>query len=197
MPPFTLAALFTAIFQHLQLPQFRDHNLHAEHSRASCRNRKLPLHCLITVMLTGMRKGTQAELDEFLGDLQQQAQPLREVTAQGFAKAHAKFSGTALSSLNDWLIEQAERDGYIPRWQGLRLVVADASVMRFGLRTSHVPRAAAVDQIAFGLFLPGAEMMLAISLRSIQENERQMLYEQRRRLSSTDLLLLDRGYPCR
>ncbi|MFM9438547.1 hypothetical protein ACFDR9_005655 [Janthinobacterium sp. CG_23.3] len=192
-----LSTLFAAFAQHLQSPQFRDHARHADHPRAFCRNRKLPLHCLIAAMLTGMRKSTQAELDEFFGHLHQQAQLLREVTAQAFSKARAKLSGTALTSLNDWLIERAERDGYIPRWHGLRLVAADASVLRFGLRASHVPRAAAVDQIAFGLFLPGAEMMLAAALHSTHENERQMLYEQLGRLSPTDLLLLDRGYPCR
>lgn len=39
--------------------------------------------------------------------------------------------------------------------------------------------------------------MLAASLHSVHENERQMLFEHLDRLSSDDLLLLDRGYPCR
>jgi len=40
-------------------------------------------------------------------------------------------------------------------------------------------------------------LMLAASLHSIHESERQMLFEHLHRLSSSDLLLLDRGYPCR
>jgi hypothetical protein len=40
----------------------------------------------------------------------------------------------------------------------LRMVAADAPTMRFGLRSSHVKRAALPDQILFGLFLPGAEL---------------------------------------
>jgi hypothetical protein len=64
-----------------------------------------------------------------------------------------KLSSTAIPSLNDWLVEQAEQIGYAPRWQNMRLVAADASTVRFGLRASHVPGAACVDQIAFGLFL--------------------------------------------
>jgi len=39
--------------------------------------------------------------------------------------------------------------------------------------------------------------MLAASLHSVHESERQMLFEHLDRLSKTDLLLLDRGYPCR
>jgi hypothetical protein len=80
----------------------------------------------------------------------------------------------------------------------LRLVAADASTMRCGLRASHVKRAALPDKILFGLFLPGAELMLAASLHGIEEcGERQMLVQHLDRLSSDDLLLLDRGYPSR
>ena len=39
--------------------------------------------------------------------------------------------------------------------------------------------------------------MLAASLHSVHENERQMLFEHLDRLCSSDLLLLDRGYPSR
>ncbi|WP_246258109.1 hypothetical protein [Pararobbsia alpina] len=148
-------------------------------------------------MLTGMRKSVQAELDEFFAHLQQQAQLLRQVSEQAFAQARAKLSTTAIPALNDWLIEQAGRHGYVPRWNGLRLVAADASTVRFGLRAGHVKRAALPDQLVFGLFLPDAELMLAASLHSVLESEREMLFEHLDRLSSDDLLLLDRGYPCR
>jgi len=76
---------------------------------------------------------------------------VRQVSEQAFARARAKLSSTAIPSLNDWLVEQTEQVGYVPRWQNLRLVAADASTVRFGLRASHVPRAACADQIAFGL----------------------------------------------
>lgn len=100
-------------------------------------------------------------------------------------------------ALNDWLQLHADQAGFVPRWHGLRLVAADASRMCFARRASHVPRAASAEQIAFGLYLPGAEMMLAASLHGAHENERQMLFEHLDRLSSGDLLLLDRGFPCR
>ena len=44
----------------------------------------------------------------------------------------------AFPLLNDWLIERAQRYGFIPLWHGLRLVAADASTVRFGLRASQV-----------------------------------------------------------
>ena len=165
---------------------------------AFTRRRKLPLPTLVALMLTGMRMSIQAELDTFFGHLAGQAQLLRTVSEQAFAQARAKLSLTAIPLLNDWLVARAEQHGFVPRWRSLRLVAADASTVRFGLRASHLARAALPDQILFGLFLPGAELMLATSLHGIEEcGERQMLVQHLDRLSSDDLLLLDRGYPSR
>ena len=193
----SLASLFSAFSAFLHSPQFRDLACHVESPNAFRRRRKLPLPALVAVMLTGMRKSVQTELDEFFAHLKQQAQLVHHVSEQAFAKARAKLSATAIPDLNDWLIEQADAAGHIPRWHGRRLVAADGSLLRFGRRASHVKRAASTDQIAFGLYLPGAELMLAASLHSIHENERQMLFQHLDRLSAHDVLLMDRGYPCR
>jgi hypothetical protein len=161
------------------------------------RNRKLPLQTLVAVMLSGMRKSVQTELDEFFAHLKEQAQLVHHVSEQAFAKARAKLSVTAIPALNDWLVKRADTDGFVPRWRGLRLVAADASALSFGRRACHSPRAANAEQIAFGLYLPGAEMMLAASLHSVHEGERQMLFQHLDRLSAGDVLLMDRGYPSR
>lgn len=196
-PPMSLSELLDGLTQQLHSAGFHDLSRHCEHPTAFTRCRKLPLPTLIALMLSGMCKSVQAELDQFFGHLQQQAQLVRHVSEQAFAQARAKLSPNAIPALNDWLITQTESNGWIPRWQGLRLVAADASTVRFGLRASHVPRAAKTDQIAFGLYLPGAEMMLAASLYSPCQGERQMLFEHLERLRKDDLLLLDRGYPSR
>jgi hypothetical protein len=192
-----LHALFVDLSTRMQSAEFLVSARHPEHPTAFTRRRKLPAASLVALMLTGMRKSIQAELDTFFGHLQQQAQLVRHVSEQAFALARAKLSLTAIPELNDWLIERAEYYGFIPRWRSLRLVAADASTLHFGLRASHVKRAALADQILFGLFLPGAELMLATSLHEVRggRGERQMLFEHIDRLASTDLLLLDRGYP--
>lgn len=193
----SLQALLTRFSAFLASPQFLELARHKDHDRAFTRTRKLPLPSLVAVLLSGMRKSIQAELDEFFAHLDQQAQLVRHVSERAFTKARARLAASAIPALNDWLIEQAEASGLVPRWNGLRLVAADASTIRFGHRASHVPRAACMDQIAFGLYLPGAEMTLAASLHSTCENERQMLFEHLDRLSCDDLLLMDRGYPSR
>lgn len=122
---------------------------------------------------------------------------VHHVSEQAFAQARAKLSGTAIPLLNDWLVQQVEAAGMIPRWKGFRLVAADASDLRFGLRESHVPRAAIAAQKAFALFLPGVEMTLAATLHGTSEGERQMLFELFKKLKADDILLLDRGYQAR
>ena len=191
-----LQALLIDLATRIQSPEFLVAARHPDHPTAFTRRRKLPLVSLVVLMISGMRKSIQAELDEFFAHLQKQAHLVRRVSEQGFAKARVKLSLTAIPELNDWLIQRADHYGFIPRWRELRLVAADASTMRFGLRASHVSRAALVDQILFGLYLPGAELMLATSLHSVRgRGERQMLFENLHHLSKSDLLLLDRGYP--
>lgn len=192
-----LTALFEDFAARLCSQEFLQEARHPDHPMAFSRNRKLPLATLVAVMLTGMRMSIQAELDTFFAHLRQQAQLVHEVSEQAFAQARSKLCPVAFTRLNDWLIARAERDQFVPRWRGLRMVAADASTVRFGLRASHVKRAALADQILFGLFLPGPDLMLAASLHNVHERgERQFLFEHLDRLSPDDLLLLDRGYPC-
>ncbi|MEO7493417.1 MAG: IS4 family transposase [Massilia sp.] len=193
----SLSSLYAAFAEHLQSPQFHAQARHADHPNAFCRERKLPLPSLLAVMLGGMRKSVRAELGEFFGHIEQQAQLVQHVSERAFSRARAKLAATAIPGLNDWLVARADSAGFVPSWQGLRLVAADASTLRFGLRASTVANHASADQIAFGLFLPGAEMMLAASLHNVHGNERQMLFQHLDRLGPGDLLLMDRGYPCR
>ena len=193
----SLPDLFSSLLGHMHSETFHQLARHVEHPRAFTRSRKLPLPTLVAFMLTGLCKSVQAELDQFFGHLQQQANLVRHVSEQAFAQARAKLSPAALPTLNDHLLTEVEQAGLLPRWRGLRLVAGDGSNVRLGLRQSHMPRAATSEQIAFGLYLPGAEMMLCASLHSVHEGERQMLLEHLDRLGSGDLLLLDRGYPCR
>lgn len=179
----------------LHSDDFRTRARRPEFPTAFTRNRKLPLPALVAFMLGGLRKSVQTELDEFFGRLHAQAGLLRAVTEQAFALARAKLAPEALHWLNERLLAQAEASGAALRWNGLRVVVADGSPLRLGLRASHVPRAARVEQWLFGLFLPGVELMLWAGLHSPREGERQVLFENLHRLVAGDLLVLDRGYP--
>ncbi|MGF6969340.1 hypothetical protein OKW43_006435 [Paraburkholderia sp. WC7.3g] len=73
--PMSLSTVLADRAAHIQTDQFRQLACTPEHPMAFQRRRKLPLPALIALMLTGMRKSVQTELDEFFGHLQQQAQP--------------------------------------------------------------------------------------------------------------------------
>src|SRR6202158_654874 len=129
--PMSLSTLLADLAAHMQTDQFRQLACDPEHPAAFQRRRKLPLPALIALMLTGMRKSVQTELDEFFAHLQQQAQLLRHVSEQAFAQARAKLSTTAIPALNDWLLEQAGRPGYVPRWNGFGVGAAGVPPRRF------------------------------------------------------------------
>jgi hypothetical protein len=175
---------------------FAERTRHPEHPRAFTRCRQLPLPALVAALLS-MRAGSQQSmLDGFYGSLLGQAHFCREVSDRAFAKARARLYMPALTWLNEQLLQRAERARLLPRWRGLRLVAADASVLMPAVRACHrTVRAAAAEQRLFALYLPGAELALHASVHGASESERAMLVEALDKLGPEDVLLLDRGYP--
>jgi len=191
------SSLFASFSEHLHSDSFLQMARHPDHPNAFSRRRKLPLTALVAAMVSGLRKSVQAELDEFFAHLQPHAALVRHVSAQAFAQARAKLAPGALPALNDHLLALVDQAGLVPRWNGLRRIAVDGSHLRLALRASHVPRAASRDTLATGFYLPDAGLMLAATLHSNRDNERQVLFEQLESFGAGDLLLLDRGYPCR
>ena len=173
---------------------------HPAFPEAFTRVRKLPLPALVASLLS-MRAGSQqALLDTFFTNLcapaHSSAGLLRAVSDRAFAKARSHLHMPALSWLNDWLLARAEAAARVPRWQGLRLVAADASVLMPAIRACHRTRSpAGADQRLFALYLPQAELTLHAGVHSAATAERAMLVEALDKLNPGDVLLLDRGYP--
>lgn len=175
--------------------EFAQRARHPEFPNAFTRCRKMPLPALIASLLTMRAASQQSMLDSFFASLCDGA-AVRGVSDRAFAKAREHLHMPALQWLNDWVLEQASAAEFVPRWNGLRLVAADASVLMPAVRASHRTRsAAAADQRLFMLYLPGAELTLHASVHSNTESERAMLVEALDKLQPGDVLLLDRGYP--
>ena len=150
---------------------------------------------MLVAMLSGFKASVQNELNAFFAHLANQADLTRGASAQAFSKCRKHFSHTAFTVLNQRLMLLVASHLITPRWNGLRVVAADASKMRLYLQDAS--RRLVREVIAFGLYLPGLEMMLSAELYSASVGERQMLFEHLPRLSTNDLLVLDRGYPAR
>lgn len=143
-----------------------------------------------------MRSGSQqCMLDSFFASLRGQCGLLRGISDRAFAKARSHLHMPALNWLNDWLLARADQAGLLARWQGLRLVAADASVLVPAIRSCHRARCCERDQRLFALYLPGAELTLHAAVHSAQTCERTMLVQALDTLGPDDVLLLDRGYP--
>jgi hypothetical protein len=164
-------------------------------STAFVRQRTLTFPVLMVAMMSGFKASVQNELNGFFAHLANQADFIREVSAQAFSKARKHFSHLAFTRLNQQLMRLVMQHLDVPRWNGLRVVAADGSKMRMFLQDAS--RRAVRDVVAFALYLPGLEMTLSFQLYSAKEAERQMLFEHLDQLETDDLLVLDQGYPAR
>jgi hypothetical protein len=130
-----------------------------------------------------------------LPNLRNRADSVRLVSAQAFCKARYKISALVFGDVNRKLMDLVEEHLPVPRWQGLRIVASDTAAVR--LTTMKEGVRSIVTGVAFGLYLPGIEMFLHFALQHGACDERQMLFEVIERLQVDDLLVLDRGFPCR
>ncbi len=169
---------------------------HPEFPNAFTRSRKLPLPTLIGALVSMRNQSQQAMLDSFFASVSGAHALTRVVSDRAFAKARDRLHLPALVALNDMIVGRADAAGLIPRWHGLRLVAADASLLMPATRPCLLSRSAAErDQRLFALYLPGAELTLHASVHSNLVAERRMLVEALDVLGPDDVLLLDRGYP--
>ncbi|MBN8462183.1 MAG: hypothetical protein J0M01_05125, partial [Dechloromonas sp.] len=84
------------------------------------------------------------------------------------------------------LVDEALPDQ--PRWQGLRVLAADASKVRLTL-LDREGRRGVREATLFGLLRPGIELFDSLILHSSLVGERQMLFERLDRLDHHDLLV--------
>ena len=87
----SLNSLFADLVKRLRSAEFLLHAVHPDHPTAFTRQRKLPLSALVALLLSGMRKSVQGELDEFFAHLSQRAQLVRKVSEQAFAQARIAY----------------------------------------------------------------------------------------------------------
>lgn len=159
------------------------------------RQRTLTFPTILTFLLSGLQGAVQSELDQFFANLRNQADSVRVVTAQAFFLARHKISALVFAEVNEKLLALVEDHLPIPRWLGLRVVAGDGSTVRLTLMKDGVR--SIIEGVAFGLYLPGIELFLDFALHEPLCNERQMLFERLDLLRMDDLLVLDRGFPCR
>ncbi len=136
----------------------------------------------------------QSLLDGVFSALSADTLPVCGVSDRAFANARSHLHVPAVSALNDDLLARTEAAGLLPRWQGFRLVAADASVLMPAIRRCPCTRGLAdADQRLFALYLPGAELTLHAEVCTAAESERSMLANALDKLPKFDTLLASRA----
>ena len=166
---------------------------HRKSPKVFCRASPLNFLTLVSWFLASPCACVQTELDNFFATLRERSQLLRTVSAQALSQARKGLLPSVFTALNAHLVRLVESQFAQPLWHGLRVVAADASDVR--LAAHDATRRLLTQAKVFCLYLPMLEMSLHAELYSPCTGERQMLFENLDRLSPSDLLVLDRGYP--
>lgn len=165
------------------------------------RHRALPLPQLVTLLLN-LRKGTNRdELNQFFETITGDPLAGAPVSEAAFCRARKKLKPEALVRLNDALLDSANEQIALRRWQGFRVLAVDGSTARlpntpaiadyFGKpRGSGVPlaRFSRLHDVLNGQTIQADMVPYATGERELASEY--LLFSQ-----PDDLFLYDRGYP--
>jgi Transposase DDE domain len=128
----------------------------------------------------------------------------RAVTKSALSQARKKLKASAFQALNQRLLDLLMALLPEPRWRGLRLVATDSTTLRlppwlenqaeFGVQLDSSGQPYVLAR-ALGLFATRSRLMLHAVLDRFDQAERTLLLPLLWHLESTDLLIMDRGFP--
>jgi hypothetical protein len=170
------------------------------HPKAFTRQRELPFHRLVAMMLNLRKGSTELELGGFFATLLGVAISLGAPTRAAFSKARKRLSEKLFSRLNQEAIKTFCAGWGAPRWQGFRLRAVDGT-------TFHLPPGEALER-AFGaqengptlarasvLYDIGHDLVIDARVAAMCVGEHELAVEHLAAAEPGDLLIYDRGYP--
>jgi hypothetical protein len=170
------------------------------HPKAFTRQRELPFHRLVALMLN-LRKGSaELELNGFFAVVLGVVMTLARPTRAAFAKARKRLSEKVFIHLNQEAIKTFCAGWATPRWQGFRLRAVDGTTLR-------LPPGEALER-AFGaqengptlarasvLYDIGHDVVIDARVAAMCVSEHELAIEHLAVAEPGDLLIYDRGYP--
>lgn len=131
-------------------------------------------------------------------------QTARIVTKSAVSQARQKLKASAFEALNAQLLGALDQHWPERRWQGLRVVAADATTLRlpntpenqaeFGVQTDPTGQTYVAARV-LGLYSTVSGRLLKTVLAGYRTAERALLMPLLAQLNPDDLIILDRGYP--
>ena len=170
------------------------------------RNRKLTVSRLI-VMIMRFKSSIQREADRFFKEVLKEDFNIREVTKGAFTTARSKLNPWAFKRLNEVAIDTFYAQAPIHTWKGKRVLAVDGTTLvlpnhptikeKYG-EHEFGPKANSKLSLATASTLYDCLNLIAIDseLASYEIGERELLLKHLNKVKESDVLLLDRGYPC-
>ena len=197
-----LCQVFENIFGELRRPEFIA--LHRQRPSDFTRDRTLKFDVLVVFVLQMIGgRSLQVGLDQFFGAITGGSAFVRVVTKSALCQARKKLKPSAFSALcalwvRQWLAVAGEQ-----LWHGWRVVAVDGSCLRVpswretqdAYGCGPCKDYSVVMARLVGLFAVASKQMLHVQIGGYDKGERGLLVRCLHALSSTDLVVMDRGYP--
>lgn len=158
-------------------------------------------------MIINFKSSIQREADHFFKELFKADFNIREVTKGAFTQARAKLNPQAFKKLNKIAVDTFYAKAPFLKWKEKRILSVDGSrlmlpnhptiVETFGTHRFG-PKADAVRSMAMCsiLYDPLNQIALDSQIAPYNDSERDLLEKHLEYIQPSDVLLLDRGYPC-
>lgn len=163
------------------------------------RKRKMPFVSLVLFMVNIIKQTLQKELTRFVKMFENKSS---NITKSAFSQSRIKLRPEAFIELNNCLIEEFYTDNIIKEWNGFRLVAIDGSKLILPTHSNELMEK--FGELSNGMIIPQAqvsscydvlnEIIIDTQLEAIQVNEMNQAVRHLEKLSSGDLVILDRGY---
>jgi len=195
------------IIQTIEDEKFVNDSRTAYGRKGFTRTRKLTFAHLIILLVQGLSRSIQRELNSFYQKLQDEAFSLQFIAKSSFTKARAKLNYTAFIELNKKGIANFYRNAPYQKWHGWRLLAIDGStavlpnskdiVTVFG-STAFGPKAQSLRSVIRCSVLYDVLNLTVLDaqLDRYAASERTLARRHFENIEpSSDLILFDRGYP--
>ncbi|RYZ19104.1 MAG: IS4 family transposase [Chitinophagaceae bacterium] len=159
-PDFRYGAI-TRIIKHLEDDAFVERSRQQSGKKSFCRRRKLPFAFLIVLLIQGLQRSLQRDLDRFFQQLQRSDFSVPQFTKGAFSKSRSQLKPTAFAELNEVALQSFYSDAPYKSFEGFRLLAVDSSTLMLPRHSSVVAR---FGEYGFG---PGAASRRSMARTSL------------------------------
>ncbi|RYY90675.1 MAG: IS4 family transposase, partial [Chitinophagaceae bacterium] len=132
--------VITRVINHLEDDTFVERSRQQSGKKSFCRRRKLPFAFLIVLLIQGLQRSLQRDLDRFFQQLQRNDFSVPQFTKGAFSKSRSQLKPSAFEELNAVALKSFYEEAPWKKFQGFRLLAVDSSVLMLPRHVTVVER---------------------------------------------------------